>query len=71
MQRQHVDSSNLRSVGYDADNQVLEIEFTSGSVYQYYDVPAKVYTALMSASSKGQYHIQWIKHSYRYQKISG
>ena len=70
MQRQDVDSSNLRSVGYDADNQILEIEFKSGSVYQYFDVPATVYTALMSASSKGKYHIQWIKHSYRYRQIS-
>jgi hypothetical protein len=70
MQRENVESSNLRSVGYDAERQILEIEFTSGSVYQYFNVPASVYEALMSASSKGQYHIQWIKHSYRYQKIS-
>jgi hypothetical protein len=70
MQRENVESSNLRSVGYDAERQILEIEFTSGSVYQYFNVPTSVYEALMSASSKGQYHIQWIKHSYRYQKIS-
>lgn len=70
MQRQHVDSSNLRSVGYDAEQQILEIEFKSGSVYQYYDVPATVYTALISASSKGQYHSQWIKDSYRYRQVT-
>ncbi len=70
MQREYVQSTNLRSVGYDAERQILEIEFTSGSVYQYFNVPARVYEALMAASSKGQYHIQWIKHSYRYAKIS-
>jgi hypothetical protein len=70
MQREYVQSTNLRSVGYDAERQILEIEFTSGSVYQYFNVPASVYAALMSASSKGQYHVQWIKHSYRYAKIS-
>ncbi len=70
MQRQHVDSSNLLSVGYDADNQILEIEFKSGSVYQYYNVPPAIYTGLLSASSKGQYHSQWIKDSYRYRQIS-
>ena len=69
MQRQPVDSSNLRSVGYDAEQQILEIEFKSGSVYQYFNVPATVYEALMSASSKGTYHSQWIKYSYRYAQV--
>ena len=39
MERQYVSSSNIASIGYDPDNQVLEIEFLSGAVYQYYDVP--------------------------------
>lgn len=69
MQRQYVDSSNLRSVGYDAEQQILEIEFASGSVYQYFDVPAAVYEALMSASSKSAYHSQWIKYNFRYLRV--
>lgn len=36
MERQYVSSSNIASIGYDPDNQVLEIEFLSGAVYQYY-----------------------------------
>lgn len=34
MQRQPISSSNLKTVGYDADTQVLEIEFHHGGVYQ-------------------------------------
>lgn len=70
MQRQYVESSNLRSVGYDAEHEILEIEFKSGSVYQYYNVPAAVYAGLLSASSKGQYHSQSIKDKYRYRQVS-
>ncbi|HVF99222.1 MAG TPA: KTSC domain-containing protein [Chloroflexia bacterium] len=69
MQRQPVDSTSLRSVGYDAEQQILEIEFTSGSVYQYFNVPLSVFEALMSASSKGTYHSQWIKYNFRYTRI--
>ena len=43
MERQYVSSSNIASIGYDPDNLVLEIEFLSGAVYQYYDVPQSVY----------------------------
>lgn len=50
MKRQSVSSSNLASVGYDAENEILEIEFNHGGVYQYYDVPESVYRGLMSAS---------------------
>jgi hypothetical protein len=39
MDRTPVSSSNLSSVGYDPDEQILEIEFNGGRVYQYYDVP--------------------------------
>ena len=63
-----VQSSNLRSVGYDSTTQTLVIEFHSG-VYEYYGVPESTYRGLMSASSKGQYHHRFIKHSYKYNKI--
>ena len=53
MQRQSVSSSNLRSVGYDAASETLEIEFHSGGVYQYFNVPSRVYEELIKADSLG------------------
>jgi hypothetical protein len=38
MQRTRVSSSSIVSIGYDASSQVLEVQFRSGSVYQYSDV---------------------------------
>ncbi len=64
MERTPVTSSNLKSVGYDPQTKTLEVEFQSGSIYQYSEVPEDVYQALMSASSHGQYYVQNIRSVY-------
>ncbi len=70
MERTPVSSSNLRSVGYDPNEETLEIEFHSGGTYQYYGVPLQKYEGLMSASSKGSYFDAYIKKAgYRYRKV--
>jgi len=69
MNRTPVTSSNVMSVGYDRNTLTLEVEFKTGSVYQYFDVPEAVYQELMSAASVGTYLNQNIKNSYRYAQI--
>ena len=70
MERQYVSSSNIASIGYDASEMVLEVEFLNGSIYQYFDVPQSVYDGLMSASSHGSYLDAYVKKGgYRYSKI--
>jgi len=69
MERNPVNSSNISSIGYDADSYTLEVEFHSGAVYQYFDVPLNVYQGIMEAGSKGQYLAQHIKGYYRYVKV--
>jgi hypothetical protein len=65
-----VESTYLRSVGYDATSQILEIEFRRGEVYQYVDVPIAVYTELMNAPSHGKYFNTNIKETYSCRKLS-
>jgi KTSC domain-containing protein len=48
-------SSNIISAGYDAAAKILEVEFQSGKVYQYLDVPQNIYQDLMTAESKGEF----------------
>jgi hypothetical protein len=67
--RTPVSSSSLTSVGYDEPTQTLEVEFPSGSVYQYFDVPTSVYSELLGASSVGQYFAQNVRNSYRYARL--
>jgi len=70
MDRTRVSSSNIASIGYDRENMVLEVEFLSGSVYQYYHVPESIYIGFMNAPSHGRY-LNWnIKGAYRYYRIA-
>jgi len=54
----------MRSVGYDDANQVLEVEFQSGAIYQYLDVRPAIHKELMAAASKGRYFNSEIRDSY-------
>ena len=69
MVRERVRSSNIRSVGYDPEHSVLEVEFHDHDLYHYFDVSADVYEGLMRAPSHGRYLNSHIKGRYRYQKI--
>ncbi len=69
MKRQTVESSNLASIGYDSENEILEIEFNHGGIYQYFDVPHNVYEELMNAESHGKYFSANIRNNYEYQKL--
>lgn len=69
MERNYVTSSNIRSVGYDTDNQILEIEFNSGAVYRYSNVPNSEYEGMMNADSKGKYFHSNIKERYSFVKL--
>ncbi len=72
MTRVPVTSSNIRSVGYDESTKTLEIEFNSGGVYQYFDVPSTIHAGLIAASSVGSYFdVNVKKAGYRYMRVHG
>ena len=55
MERSRVNASNIRSVGYDAGKQILEVEFTSGSIVQYSGVSPEVHRRFIGAPSPGSF----------------
>lgn len=69
MNRQPVESADIKSIGYDSETQTLEIEFHSGGIYQYLDVPDSVFSNLMNADSKGKYFHKYVKNVYSYRKL--
>ena len=70
MERQPVESSLIRSVGYDLPSSILEIELVEPNrIYEFFDVPFSVYTELMDAESKGQYFNEFIRDMYAYQEV--
>lgn len=70
MQRQAVVSSEMMSVGYDSASGILEIEFKSGAVYQYFIVPKRIYDELTGAESKGSFFAQHIRGKFAYSRVS-
>jgi len=70
MERQPVPSTNIASVGYGVTVGILEIEFHSGGIYQYYGVPEFVHQELISAPSIGGYFARNIKNVYPCQRIA-
>ena len=69
MERKRVNASNIRSVGYDARNRVLEIEFATGSICQYSGVSEEVHRRLMNAPSPGSYFHDNIEESFSAKRI--
>lgn len=69
MNRIPVSSSNVAEVGYDQNKQILEVMFTNGSVYQYFDVPEHIYQGLISDSTVGGYLNENVKGHFRYAKV--
>lgn len=51
LHRSPVSSSRMRSVGW--ENDVMEVEFNDGAVYQYHGVSRSEYQSFMSSSSLG------------------
>ena len=64
LKREPVESSGLVSVGYDEASETLEVEFPSGTIYQYYEVPKELYDELMAASSKGRFFNGELRNSF-------
>jgi hypothetical protein len=64
MERDPVTSSNLKAVGYDENTRTLEVEFLSGKVFQYADVPPQSHQSMMAADSPGSFFQKYIRQAY-------
>lgn len=69
MKRINVESSSIKSVGYYIDDEILEIEFIRGTIYQYKNVHYEDVIGLIFADSVGKYFDQFIKKNYEFEKI--
>jgi hypothetical protein len=65
MQRKTIVSSNIRSIGYNIEKQVLEVEFNGGAVYYYLEVVPIEVVKLVFAESVGSHFAANIKNKYK------
>ncbi len=68
MKRTEVKSSNVKSVGYDLTNKILEVEFHSGGIYHYLKVPEDCVQDLARAKSVGKFISSEIKGNFEFVK---
>ncbi len=69
IKRQPLDSTVLASAGYDAKIRVLEIEFHSGAIYRYLEVPGGIFRRLLAAESKGRFFGANIRDKFRSERV--
>src|SRR3546814_12263788 len=71
-----VSSSAVDRVDYTAESRTLDIWYTGGDRYSYFDVPPQVYSALLSPESIGSFVNERIKpharceHEYRRRRLT-
>ncbi len=63
-------STVISSIHYNATTSTLRVIFVSGMIYDYKNVPEKVYKEMKTSSSKGTYLNQHIKGTYDYKKLN-
>ena len=64
-----VKSSNIRSISYNPETEVLVVEYLNGSMYEYLKVPSYIYDGLVESESKGSFMNKLVKGTYEYIKI--
>jgi hypothetical protein len=69
MQRKRVNSSKIRSVGYDENSMTLEVEFSNGQVFQYSRVYPEVYRRFMAAPNPTSFFEDRIAEDYSGRRV--
>jgi hypothetical protein len=69
MQREMVDSSLIKSIGYDEEIGVLQVEFTEGQIRDYKNVSAELYKQFLTASSKGRFYLKHIRKKFDFNQV--
>lgn len=69
MRRKPVESTVIRSVGYERDTATLEIEFNSDTVYRYFAVPHSIYEELVVAPSVGAFFNERVRDRYPEERV--
>jgi len=62
-------SSVVRYFSYDAASRRLRVHFVSGDVYDYLEVPQKVFEGMKRSGSKGTFLNTRVKGKYVFEKV--
>jgi len=69
MLRKRVNSSKVRSIGYDEKTRTLEVEMSNGEVFQYGGVYPEVYRQFMAAPNPSAFFDDKIAEEYSARRV--
>jgi hypothetical protein len=69
MERKRVNSSKIRSIGYDEKTRTLEVEMSNGQVFQYGGVYPEVHRRFMNAPNPTAFFDDKIAEEYTAKKV--
>ena len=64
-----VESTTLRTIGYDESLALLRLEFRSLAVYDYFGVPSAVHASLLGAPLIGAYFNEAVRGRFAYRRV--
>jgi len=70
VERTPVSSSLIRSIAYDADARILEVELVEGQLYRYRDVSPFIYEGLLASKSKGAFFNKRIASRFPFDQVN-
>ena len=65
----HVHSQVFDAVRYQPEARTMAVRFTSGEMYEYYDVPGEVFTAFAEAADHGAFFARRVRKAYAYRRL--
>jgi hypothetical protein len=68
-QRVFVDSACITSASFVAETSVLQLEFRNGLSYEYFGVPADLFSALLASPSKGSFISRFIRGKFEFRRL--
>jgi hypothetical protein len=68
-----VESTNLKTYGYDPEAKLLRLQFLKNSniMYEYANVPQDIVDGLAKAESKGSYVARYIVRKFEHRRVEG
>lgn len=65
----NIKSSQINSINYNEETEILEVKFKKGYSYEYYRVPKEAVGKLIDAESIGQHFNIYVAKCYEYKKL--
>lgn len=69
VKRQPLHAERLRSVGFEPEGGVLEVELRDGRIYRYLRVPRRLYLGLRNAASPDAFFDEQIKLDFTFYQL--